>query len=386
MGFTSEGGRMIRPTRTVLIGAALLAVAASVALAASWWGRAASSPIRIGYIGSLTGRAASLGSSARDGAALAVEELNAVGGVAGRPLVLDVRDDGGDPKQSLTAAKDLAAAGVVAIVGPFNTACATALVPWVDDCRVLVVAPAVAGSTLAQRSDWMVRLYPSSTVIGTGLADLARKCRVTGVAMLGDAGNDEYRRTVVAGFSAQAGAPPVLADLRYAGSARDRFPALAEEALASGAKAVVLIGSPLDAALLAQHLRRLDPGVRLLATHWSLGDDLIQNGGAAVEGMLFVLPIDASSTDPAWLAFVDRYRSVYGREPSHAARVNHDAVTMLARALASAGEDPEALRAAVIDHEHHGLQGAFRIDTYGDPPAQVLAHELRQSQVRRIEP
>lgn len=377
---------MSRTSRVVRISAILLAVVALMVLAVLWRARAVTEPIRIGYIGSLTGRAAALASSARDGAMLAVDELNAAGGMAGRSIVLDVRDDGGDPAQSLIAARSLAASGVAAIIGPFNTACATALVPWVDDGRVLVVAPAVAGSTLAKKADWMVRLYPSSTQIGAGLADLARARGVTGVAMLGDGGNEDYRRTVVAGFKAQAGAPMVLADLTYSGSARDQYPALANQALASGAKAVVLISSPLDAAMFAQHLHRLEPGVQLLATHWSLGDDLIQNGGAAVDGMAFVLPIDASSTDPAWVAFVTRYREVYGREPSHAARVNHDAVTMLARALATAGSDPEALRAAIIDHEHRGLQGIYRIDAYGDPLAAVLPHELRQSQVRRITP
>jgi branched-chain amino acid transport system substrate-binding protein len=358
---------MSRVSRAVLVGAVLLAVIVP-AVVAFWRMRPAAGPIRIGYIGSLTGRAAALASSARDGAVLAVEELNAAGGVAGRSIELDVRDDGGDPAQSLAAARSLAASGVAAIIGPFNTACATALVPWVDDGRVLVVAPAVAGATLAKRTDWMVRLYPSSTEIGAGLADLARARGVTGVAMLGDGGNEDYRRTVVAGFSAQAGAPAVLADLRYAGSAREQYPALAGQALATGAKAVMLISSPLDAALFAQHLHRLDPGVQLFATHWSLGDDLIQNGGAAVDGMAFVLPIDASSTEPAWLAFVARYRQVYGRDPSHAARVNHDAVTLLAGALATAAGDPDALRTAIIGHEHRGLQGMYRIDAYGAMP------------------
>lgn len=377
---------MMRVSRLVLICICAVAAILLTILMLSLLRPVSAVPLRIGYIGSLTGQASALATSARDGAVLAVEDLNASGGVAGRPVVLDIRDDHGDPTLSLAAAKDLARSGVAAIVGPFNTACASALVPWIDDCGVLVVAPAVAGTTLAGRPDWMVRLYPSSTVIGASLADLARERGLAGVAMLGDGGNEDYRQTVVAGFKAQTGSPAVLADLRYSGSARDQFPALARQALASGARAVVLISAPLDAALFAQYIRRLDSGVRLFATHWSLSDELVQNGGEAVEGMHFVLPIDFSSEEPAWLAFMERYRKAYKREPTHAARVNHDAITLLVRALADAGSDPEALRAAVINHEHIGLQGRYRIDAFGDPIAPLFPHELRQGHILRIGP
>ena len=69
-------------------------------------------PLRIGYIGSLSGKYAAMGTSARNGALLAVEEINGAGGIDGRPLSLEIKDDAGNPDASLKAAQDLALEGI----------------------------------------------------------------------------------------------------------------------------------------------------------------------------------------------------------------------------------------------------------------------------------
>lgn len=80
------------------------------------------SPIRVGFAGELTGRQADLGVHGRNGAQLAVEAINAAGGVAGRPIELLVRDDRGTSEGAQAADRELISEGVVAIIGHMTSA------------------------------------------------------------------------------------------------------------------------------------------------------------------------------------------------------------------------------------------------------------------------
>src|SRR5512141_700268 len=87
-------------------------VIAAVALAC-----ARGEPIRVGMVSGLTGRHSDLGISSRNGATLAISEINDAGGIAGRRLELVVRDDGQDPEHARRAVSELVHAGVVAMIG-----------------------------------------------------------------------------------------------------------------------------------------------------------------------------------------------------------------------------------------------------------------------------
>ena len=77
-----------------------------------------SEPIRLGFLGSLTGRSSDLAEAARNGAMLAIEQRNLAGGVHGRTIELTVRDDAENPDVAAKAAAELSASGVKAIIGP----------------------------------------------------------------------------------------------------------------------------------------------------------------------------------------------------------------------------------------------------------------------------
>ena len=86
-------------------------------------------PIRIGFVGGLTGSSSDVGTAGRDAVLLAIEQANAAGGVGGRKLEMVERDDAQDKAVAARSAQDLAAAGVVAVIGPFTSAMADATVP-----------------------------------------------------------------------------------------------------------------------------------------------------------------------------------------------------------------------------------------------------------------
>lgn len=112
-------------------------------------------PIRLGFVSGLTGRHSDLGISSRNGATLAVDELNAAGGVRGRSLQLIIRDDGQDADRARRAVRELVGEGVVAMVGHATSSMAAATLPIVNDAQVLMVSPTVTSPDFTGKDDWI---------------------------------------------------------------------------------------------------------------------------------------------------------------------------------------------------------------------------------------
>jgi branched-chain amino acid transport system substrate-binding protein len=144
---------------------------AIVALGAS--GCAPEQPWRIGFVGGLSGRVSDIGRSGRDAAALAVEHVNARGGVAGRLVELIVRDDGQDTEQTKRAVGELIGAGVEVIVGPMTSAMAVAALPLADAADVTLVSPTVVSSRFSARDDNFVRVISSADQYAAAAARFA---------------------------------------------------------------------------------------------------------------------------------------------------------------------------------------------------------------------
>jgi branched-chain amino acid transport system substrate-binding protein len=360
----------------------LMIAAAVTAVVVAWWRTREPPPLRLGCITSLTGKYAAAGDSARDGARLAVEAYQSGGG---RAIELVVMDDGGEPSRAASAAETLAAQGVRIIVGPYTTSSATAMLPVIDRTGQLAVGPTVAGDTLSGRDDRFIKLYPTSTEMGAflGRAALARGCGR--LVCIGDQGNEDFRRTVLDGARGVPGIT-LAAEVSFVGNAGPDHAALAARALAAAPQALLVIAGALDAALLCQQVRRLDRTVLLLAPPWAIAPELIEHGGSAVEGLLFPQPFDLDGRQPRWLAFAASFRERFGLAPTHVAGLYYEAVTLLAPALAAVGDDPQAVKRAVLTPAaHQGLQEDYAIDATGDARRGLVLHRVERGAFRRCE-
>src|SRR5688500_9149201 len=111
---STRPGRALR----LLLACALVVTAASCERRSSSGGATTTGDILVGFYGSLTGDGASVGQSSREGAELAVDELNAAGGVLGRPVKLLVEDDQSRPEEASSAVTKLITQDrVVAVIG-----------------------------------------------------------------------------------------------------------------------------------------------------------------------------------------------------------------------------------------------------------------------------
>ena len=327
----------------------------------------ADAPIRIGFIGTTTGRGADAGISARDAALLAVEQRNAAGGVNGRKVRLIVRDDRGDPLTARQVVRAFIDDRVVAVIGPITSHIAVAVSPLTNAARMPVVSPTVA--TLSGKDDYFFRIAPTVKTYADKSAQFLYRARgFRRVAALFDLDNRAFTQTWVdhftRSFSGLRGT--VIAAAGFSAGAGRTIVDICREILATRVDCILIVANSMDSALLCQQIRKLDARVAIALSDWSATERLLELGGAAVEGAIVVQGFNRQSRDPRYTAFRRVYRARYHQAPSHTAVNSYDAVVVLTSAIG--GRQPgHDLRRTLLDTPvFAGVQGEFRFDSFGD--------------------
>ncbi len=170
----------------------LVALAAVVVLGAAALG-AAQTTIRIGEINSFSGIGAPFTGPYWNGVQLAIDEVNARGGVLGKKLDVLKRDDKGQPAEAVKHAQELVASEqVVLIAGTFLSNVGLAVSDWAKQNKTLFVAaePLTEALTWSKGHDHVVRVRPNTYEQGRMLAEKAGKLKYTKWATIGP--NYEY--------------------------------------------------------------------------------------------------------------------------------------------------------------------------------------------------
>ena len=147
---------------------------------------AGAEPVRIGEYASLTGKEAAFGDTSHKGTLLAIEELNARGGVLGRPLELHTEDDQSKQGESATAVKKLIARDrVVALLGEVASIRSLEAAPVCQHARIPMIAPASVNSRVTAVGDCIFRVCFVDSFQGNVLARFVHEAlKVRRVAIL----------------------------------------------------------------------------------------------------------------------------------------------------------------------------------------------------------
>ena len=336
-------------------------------------------PVRLGYLGGISGRVADLGIAGRNGAQLAVELANQKGGIGGRKIELVVRDDEQNPEFAARRFDELAAAGVKAVVGPMTSGVAVAIMPLLERQKLLTISPTVTANDLAGKDDYFLRVISTAGTYAKLSAQYEYDVnRLRKVAVILDRRNQAYSDSWAGAFRAsfEALGGQVPSYLYFDSGDAAGLGALAEQALKSRPDGVVVVANSVDAALLVQHLRRRSPEVKLVAAEWAATERFIELAGSAAEGVVLAQFFDRSSSLPSYLAFRQRYRERFGEEPGFGSVTAFDATNVLIDAFAQRPELP-AKDAVLAIRRFAGVQGTVEFDRYGDAVRDVFVTVVR---------
>lgn len=349
-----------------------------------------SGPIRIGLAGPFSDP---VGAPMKRAAELAVQEINAAGGIQGRSLELVARDDFGEPDSAVAAAYALSESGVVAVIGHVWSGTTLAAAPIYNGASqpVAQISPSSSSPDVTHAGPYTFRVCPSDLAHGAALARYARehlKLERGAILYL----NDEYgrgiRRTFMAEFMARGG--DITESDPYLGGTPDLSAYLNRIALKKQSEFVLVAGNRSEAEEALREAR-----ARKLTLPFLGGDGLegIEEAGALAEGTFVSAAYMAGFDTPKNRQFTLSYRLKYPEvpPPNQPAAATYDIVYLLRDVISAVGTSRKAIRdriAAVGNGvpAFEGVTGRIAFDANGDVPDQrVIIGIVRKGTATPVE-
>ena len=346
-------------------------------------------PIKIGFFMSITGRDASFGEASIRGARLAIEEVNAAGGVLGRPLELVVEDNRSLPGESATAAKKLISRDrVVALIGECSSARTLEAGPVAQAAGVPLITPASTNPKVTQVGDVVFRVCFIDPFQGDVIATFARKkLGLKRAALLIDAtspysvGLGEYFAKT---FTALGG--EVVVTQRYNGAETD-FRAQLTAIRSAQPDSLFLPGYYVAAGLVARQSKQLGLTATLLGGDGFEAPQLLEIGGDALEGVYYSTHFATENTELASRKFVDAFQVRHGAVPNGLSALTYDSVKLVADAIVRAGTTEKAalVRALATTKNFPGVTGRTTINAQRDADKDAAIITVKNGRLTFVE-
>lgn len=349
-----------------------------------------SDPLKIGYAGSLTGSNSELGVNGMYGAQLAVDEINASGGIKGKKIELITKDDKGNKKTALEADREMIKEGCIAIVGHMTSDMAEMLVPYINEQKILMISPTMAIASLSDKDDYFLRLIPTTKQQAVALAGQIKKLDIADVLILYSNENAAFAECLTANLVSILDKSDIQSEKleKFEFSTPADYRDTASMIGNSKVDGVVIIASADIVSDLSQAMRNAgaDNGKTVFLPAWSMTNDLLAHGGNAVEGFYGVSFIDYESKERKYLDFRQKYKKKYEYEPTFASILSYESVMVLAEAMKGSGAmDTDRLKQYIMNKKvFDGLQGEFTINRYGDTDRQIFLYQIRNNKFSRV--
>ncbi|MDR2786350.1 MAG: ABC transporter substrate-binding protein [Treponema sp.] len=325
-------------------------------------------PVAIGAVFPLSGSVAFYGTESRDGALLAIDEINAAGGLLGRHLTLIPEDDEGNAEKSVNAFTKLTSRDKVSFVLGSSTSGATqAMTALAQQNKVILISPSATNVAITRAGDYIFRacfIDPFQGVVGADFAyDTLGSRRA---AILYDAGAD-YNSGLADSFRQQFSAigGQVVADEAYQSGDVD-FNAQVTRIKAANPDVVYLPNYYNDVALQAKQLRA--QGVTCALVGGDGWDGLIDNAEDEVLNGFWSAGFAADTTDPKGQTFVKAFAAKFNRTASQFSALGYDTMMLVADGIKAAGSfDTAAVKDAMAKISGPYVTGNIRFDANRDP-------------------
>jgi len=356
--------------------------------------RAAPEPIKIGEIGPLTGKEAAFGQSSHRGIVLAIEEINARGGVLGRPLQLLTEDNQSKSGESATIAKKLIGRDrVIAIIhGGTSSQCLEAA-PFCQNAHIPFLATTATTPQVTEMGTYIFRTCFIDPFQGGVLAKFARNSLKAQNAALLTSASSSFSVGLAKVFrdSFTSAGGKVIVEQKYAEGDKD-FRAQLTALRTHNPDVIVAMGYYTEGGLICRQARDLGIKVPIISADGWEAPELIEIGGAGVNGAYYSSHYSSESTAPEVQGFLKKYRAKYsGVTPDSLAPLAYDATFILTDAITRAGttDGPKLRDAVAATKNYPGVTGRTTIDAHrnASKPAVIIAvKDGRTAFVETIEP
>ncbi len=340
---------------------------------------ASTEPIKIGFIGPLSGEAANYGESEKNIISLAIDDINQAGGINGRPIEMVYEDSRATGKDATSATQKLITIEKVKVIlgGVLSTE-TLAAAPIAEQNKVILFSGFSSNPAITNAGDYIFRVSPSDVELAKLDADVIAK-KYKRVAIISE--NTDYTigvRDVMKGIFNDSGVSIVFDEV-YNSSVSD-FRTVLTKIKSTDAEVIYanLGTSPKAGGIIVRQAREL--GIQIpIHGNFSLGvSEALEAGGQFMNGVV----ISDSIESPQKLKdLLKRYEDTFGSKAAHdfLAGAAWDRINIIRDALVKVGYDSDKIRDYIYGMKNYnGMLGSYYFDKNGDVVGTFFANFVLQ--------
>ena len=322
--------------------------------------------IKVGLYGDLTGATSSFGQSTKNGVELAVEEINAAGGVNGKKMVIISEDDQGRPEQAKTVVSKLISQDKVeALLGEVASTNSLAAAPVAQEAKIPMITPSSTNPKVTEVGDYISRVCFIDPFQGAVMAKFsANTLKAKTAAIFGDV-NSDYSKGLTQFFKEEFTklGGKVVAEEAYTQNDPD-FKGQLTKIRDLKPDVIYIPGYYSQVGIIAKQARELGMNMPLLGGDGWDSPELWKLGGAALKNSYISNHYSADNPAPEIQNFVKAYKAKFNVVPDSLAALAYDAAKVLADAIKRAGgtEGAKLKDAINATKDFPGVTGKITLD------------------------
>ncbi len=300
-------------------------------------GTASGDAIKLGGIGPLTGGAAIYGNATKNGSELAVEEINALGGIQ---FEIKWEDDEHDPEKSVNAYNNLKDWGMQALVGTTTTGPCVAVSAETNADHMFQLTPSASSTDVIDGKDNVFQMCFTDPNQGTASAQyISEKKLGTKIAVIYN-NSDAYSTGIYNKFAAEAESLglEIVSTTTFTDDTANDFSVQLGEAKSAGADLIFLPIYYTPASLILKQAKDMSYTPKFFGVDGMDGILTLEGFDTSLaEGVMLLTPFSADASDEKTQSFVSKYKEKYGDTPNQFAADAYDCVYAIYEACQKAG-------------------------------------------------
>ena len=325
--------------------------------------------INIGWIGPLSGDAAIYGEMVKRGTDLALETINAYGGIKGKKIKIFFEDDQLNPQKGVAALMKLHSMyKLPVVIQAIGSTVMLAEAPIAEREGVVLISPTCTSDKIRDAGDYVFRISPTDSAQGSVIADLSyNKLVLQKAAILFI--NNEYGSGLFHSFKEAyktLGGDVLFGEAYDPGNTDFRTNLVKIKNL--NVDLVILFSHFPDASLILRQAKELNILPQFIGPDGCFAPDLIRMAGVAAENFIVTnMEWNEKSDKPNVRNFVKRFRERFGKSPDIFGAYGYDCVMVIAEAMRRGGFTSNGIKLALYKISNfEGVTGTISFDDHGD--------------------
>ena len=327
--------------------------------------------ITFAVVAGMTGDSAGQGIQIKNGANLAVEEINKAGGVNGKQFEFIIGDDQENPNQGVIVAEKFSSNdNLLFVLGHDSSSTNMATLPVWSRVNLPVISPTSTNPKVTKMGfKNFFRLIPHDGIMTSQLVNLAvNKLGYKNLAMIWEnsaygQGMHEVALEVIPGTDAK-----ILGDESFVADVEKDYSSQITKFKGAGVDCVLFLGEYTACGLFLQQSKNLGFNAQVVGASGCSHPKLIEIGGESAEGFIVLSGFDPNDSRPAQAKFIKDFESNFGEKPGEWGAFSYDIPYVVKQAIEMGGDTREKLVEILhsSDFQYNGVTGLTKFDEYGD--------------------